>query len=130
MAMIKIADRVRESLKPHLEPGEELRSVGWFMESVSILKKILIGWLARKVWYVGITEKRVIFARAKKLKPKIVQNAIFTVPLGNVVVSGNKLLITSPDANLPKSLKFSWGSQRTQQMSGLNEDEFKKALTN
>jgi len=63
----KLAERIREALKPYLEPDEELRSVGQ-VRSGSLL---LGGFVFAKFWYVGITKKRAIFVRLTALsKPE------------------------------------------------------------
>jgi len=102
-------------LAQQLEPGEELRWYGVVYQykapafivglfSWSILLPAfgpLIALILRRVWYVGITSKRLLFMRFQSKKA-----AITSVPLGAATVlrKGRKtgrLLVADPPAPLP-----------------------------
>ena len=117
----KLAERIREALKPYLEPDEELRSVGQVRSGPLLLG----GLLFVKFWYVGITKKRAIFVRLTALsKPD--ENMRFTTPLNNVKLDGKRIAVITPKEGMPQKFRFHFGARRA---TGLDIDEFKEALT-
>lgn len=128
--MAKLADRIREALKPHLEPDEELRSVGQVTSgSMSTMRAMLltagIGYLLFvKSWYVGVTQKRAIFVRLKaSSKPD--ESMRFATPLNNVKLDGKGIAVITPEEGMPQNFKFHFGARRA---TGLDIDEFNAAL--
>jgi hypothetical protein len=106
----QLNERMREALKPNLEPDEELRAVlivksfklpaPWRWLLSELLRTFLV-----KTWYVGITPERVLFGRMKAfLKPD--PSGVIAVPLADVTVrprwpSGAELVVTNPKGGLP-----------------------------
>ena len=128
--MAKLADRIREELKPHLELGEDLRSVGQVTSgSMSTVTAMLlttgIGYLfIVKNWHVGITQKRAIFLQLTAFsKPK--GDVRFSVPLEAMKLGGKGLLVSAAQEGLPQEFRFYFGARR---LTGLDVDEFKEAL--
>lgn len=127
--MTKLADRIREALKPQLEPDEELRSVGQVTSGpISAMQPwiliIGIGLLFVKSWHVGVTQKRVIFVRLKaSSKPD--ESVRFATPLNNVKLNGNGIAVIAAEEGMPQTFKFHFGARRA---TGLDIDEFKAAL--
>ena len=127
--MAKIADQIRKALKPHLEPDEELRSVG--QVTSSSLFTLYLFRIFTKYWGVGITQKRVIFVRRKAsgLLDKFDENFLFATPLDNVKLNRNKMALIKPEETMPQNFVLSYWTFGNRRMTGLSSDEFKKALT-
>ena len=123
MASGKLADQIRESLTPCIEPGEQLRTVGGFQSGAMWAELPKASFFTIRNWWVGITDKRVILAKQSRQNGTLLQDAIFTVAREDVVVSGHQLRITSPDSRIPKRLRSLIGT-------GYDKDEFKEALRN
>jgi hypothetical protein len=125
MAGGQLADQIRESLTPLLEPGEQLRAVGPF-QSGGLVDFPSPTFFIMRNWWVGATDRRLIVARLDWLGLKIRQDGVFSVARENVVLKKdlvNTLLrIKSPDPKVPKRLHSVVGS-------GFDRDEFVKALT-
>jgi hypothetical protein len=124
--MAKIADQIREALKPHLEPDEELRSVG--QVTSSSLFTLYLFRIFATYWSVGITQKRVIFVR-RKASGKFDENFLFATPLDNVKLNGNKMALIKPEETMPQNFVLSYWTSGNRRVTGLDSDEFKKALT-
>ena len=86
MANAPLADQIRESLTPFLEPGEQLRAVGG----------------------------RVILAKQGRLSGKLLPDGVFSVARENVVLKkdflATVLRIKSPDPKIPKRLQSLLGT--------------------
>lgn len=120
--MAKLADQIREALKPHLEADEELRSVG--QVTSSSLTSLILFLAFAKYWYVGITQKRVVFVRSgASRKPNA--NIRFSTPLNNVKLDGKRFAVVTPVEAMPQNFRLMFGARRA---TGLDLDEFKKAL--
>jgi hypothetical protein len=128
--MANLADRIRDAIKPHLEPDEELRSAGQVTSGrTSSLRAMLltggIGYLFLvKSWYVGVTQKRAIFVRlTASSKPD--ESMRFATPLNNVKLDGKGIALLTPEEGMPQNFTFHFGARRA---TGLDLDEFKAAL--
>ena len=124
--MAKMADLAREILTPKLEAGEELKSVGHFMTGpfwAMILLSDLFAF-AMKYFYIGVTNKRLIIVRIKNKKKAMDKNN-YNVPLTDVTVKGDALMIKLPDKEKPEKFVMSFGLQAA---SGMHIKEFKAAL--
>ena len=120
--MAKLADQIREALKPHLEADEELRSVG--QVTSSSLTSLILFLAFAKYWYVGITQKRVFFARSAALR-KNFADIRFSTPLNNVKLDGKRFAVVTPVEAMPQNFYLLFATKRA---TGLDLDEFKKAL--
>jgi hypothetical protein len=123
--MTKLADRIREGLKPQLEPDEELRSVGQVTSGpFSAMQPWILITGIGKSWHVGVTQKRVIFVRLKaSSKPD--ERMRFATPLNNVKLNGRGIVVIAAEDGMPQAFKFHFGARRA---TGLDIDEFKAAL--
>ena len=120
----KLADKIREALKPHLKPDEELRSVG-YVRSGSVWRALLTILLIR-FWYVGITKERAIFLRVNRWgKPD--ESMRFITPLNDLKLDGKRIAAITPQYGAPQ--KFRLLPLASSRKSGLDIDEFKEALT-
>jgi len=115
--MRKLASRIEEAVRPHLEEDEVLRAVGQVTSgSMSTpLALILTGGIGYlifvKSWWVGITQKRVIFMRLTAFgRPH--PNLRFMIPLAQVRAIENRLTVAVPKPNLPQSFRFYFGAKR------------------
>ena len=124
--MAKLAELAREALAAKLESGEELRSVGYFQTGpfwAMILLSNLFAF-AMKYYYVGITTKRLIIVRLNSFN-KPVDKENYSIPLTDVEVKGNALLVKLPDKEKPVTFVMNFGFQK---LSGMDVNEFKAAL--
>jgi hypothetical protein len=77
-----------------------------------------------KSWWVGITEKRVIFMRLSVLgRPD--PSMCFMIPLADVKLTNKGLSVITPKPNLPQNFRFHFGAKR---VTGLDLVAFKAAL--
>jgi len=121
----KLADRIREALKPYLDPGEELRSVGQVTPASRTTLMLFLAFAG--YWNVGITQKRAIFVRSGANKPcKPDENVQFATPLSNLKLDGNRIALIAPVEGMPQDYGFFFGARR---VTGLDKDEFTAALT-
>ena len=119
----KLADKIREALKPHLKPDEELRSVG-YVRSGSWWGQFTF--IPFKFWYVGITKERAIFLRVNRWgKPD--ESMRFITPLNDLKLDGKWITVITPQHGVPQ--KFRLLPLASSRKSGLDLDEFKEALT-
>jgi len=128
--MANLADRIRDALKPRVEPDEELRSVGQVTSGrTSSLRAMLltggIGYLLFvKSWYVGVTQRRAVFVRlTASSRPD--ESMQFATPLSNVKLDGKGIALLTPEEGMPQNFTFHFGARRA---TGLDLDEFKAAL--
>src|SRR5450759_1049425 len=132
--MTKLADKIRDELKPRLEPDEELRSVGYVASGP--LTSGAAYWLTSGVaqaatsyfWYVGITQRRAIFLRVKRVRAPGTSDVStwFATPLKNVEFDNKGMALVVPEEGMAQS--FIFGSLNRKQ-NGLDIDEFKLALS-
>jgi hypothetical protein len=126
MADNQLADRMRESLTPLLEPGEQLRAVGAFQSGGNWVELPKPTFFTMRDWWVGATDRRVILAKQGRLSGKILQDGVFSVTRESVVLKKDLLAtvlrIKSPDPKIPKRLQSLLGT-------GFDKDAFQKALT-
>ena len=126
MANDQLPDRIRESLTPLLEPGEQLLAVGAFQSGGSWVELPKPTFFTMRDWFVGATDRRVILAKQGRLSRTILEDGVFSVTRENVVLKkdllSTVLRIKSPDRKIPKRLQSLLGT-------GFDKDEFAKALT-
>jgi hypothetical protein len=124
--MAKMAEQARAIISPKLEAGEELKSVGHFMTGpfwAMILLSDLFAF-AMKYFYIGVTNKRLIIVRIKN-KNKAMDKDNYSVPLADVTVKGDALMVKLPEKEKPVKFVMSFGLQVA---SGMHIKEFKAAL--
>ena len=125
MARVRLADQIREALEPLLDPGEDLRSVsefssggGGFLLLPAPGKSPVI-----RTWWVGITDKRVIFGKRTMLA-ELDPNRTFSAPPENVVMKGNELRIASPDAHLPDVVREVQGTRQERLQASTDSNRY------
>jgi hypothetical protein len=128
--MAKKVDKAREAFTPRLEPGEELRSVGqlWSGTNPATAKNLVgVGMLIlTKFWYVGITDRRLLFVRLTALLRKPDERVQFATSISNVRLVGIKLSLVAPEEGMPQQYGLYFGAKRA---SGFDVHEFRQALT-
>jgi hypothetical protein len=126
MASATLADQIRESLTPFLEPGEQLRAVGAFQSGGNWVELPKATFFTMRDWWVGATDRRVILAKQGRLSGKLLPDGVFSVARENVVLKKDLLVtvlrIKSPDPKIPKRLQSLLGT-------GFDKDEFARALS-
>jgi hypothetical protein len=124
--MAKLADTAREILATKLEAGEELRSVGYFRTGPFWAMILLSNWFAfaMKYFHIGVTNKRLIIARLNSFN-KPIEKDNYSIPLTDVEVKGNMLLVKLPDKEKPVKFVMNFGYKK---LTGMDVDEFKAAL--
>lgn len=151
--MAKLADRITDALRVHLETDEELRSLGqvtsgpvstrtaglpiaagavlvvmmkpWWVGAAVLLAGGISYLTLVKAWWVGVTNRRVVFTRLTALS-RPAKNSRFTIPLESVVLTENGMSVIALEDGLPQDFRFHFGAKRA---SGLDVEEFKRALT-
>ncbi len=124
--MAKLAELAREALASKLESGEELRSVGYF-QTGPFWAMILLSNLftfAMKYYYAGVTNKRLIIFRLNSFN-KPIDKENYSIPLTDVQVKGNALMVKLPDKEKPVKFTMNFGFQK---LSGMDVNEFKATL--
>jgi len=124
--MAKLAELAHEALASKLEPGEELRSVGYFRTGpfwAMILLSDLFAF-ALKYYYAGVTNKRLIIVRLNAFN-KPIDKENYSIPLTDVELKGNALMVKLPDKGKPVKFNMNFGFQK---LSGMDVNEFKAAL--
>jgi hypothetical protein len=124
--MAKLAELAREALASKLESVEELRSVGYFRTGpfwAMILLSNLFAF-ALKYYYAGITNKRLIIVRLNSFN-KPVDKENYSIPLTDVELKGNALMVKLPDKEKPIKFEMNFGFQK---LTGMDVNEFKAAL--
>ncbi|HEY5270353.1 MAG TPA: hypothetical protein VII97_08450 [Anaerolineales bacterium] len=124
--MAKLAELARDALASKLESGEELRSVGYFQTGpfwAMILLSNLFAF-ALKYYYAGVTNKRLIIVRLNSFN-KPVDKGNYSIPLTDVELKGNALMVKLPDKEKPVKFNMNFGFQK---LSGMDINEFKAAL--
>jgi hypothetical protein len=124
--MAKLAELAREALAPKLESGEELRSVGYFRTgpfwAMMLLSNLFA--FAVKYYYVGVTNKRLIFVRLNSLgKPIDKEN--YSIPLTDVELKRNALTVKLPGKKKPVKFEMKFSFQK---LTGMDVNEFKTAV--
>lgn len=125
--MAKLAECAHEALAPKLEPGEDLRSVGYFLRTGPFLVTFFLHELwpsALKYYFVGVTNKRLIIVRLNSLG-KPIEEDNYSIPLTDVKVKGTALLVKLPDKEKPVIFGMSFGSKS---LTGMDIKEFMDAL--
>jgi hypothetical protein len=124
--MAKLSELAHGILTPKLESGEEIRAVGYFRTGpfwAMILLSELFAF-AMKYYYAGVTNKRLIIVRLKSnKKPSDKDN--YSIPLTDVVVKGNALMVKLPDKEKPVKFEMNFGIQK---FTGMDVKEFKATL--
>ncbi len=124
--MAKLAELAREALASKLESGEELRSVGQFRTG-PIWAMLLLSNLfafALKYYYAGVTNKRLIIVRLNSFN-KPIDKENYSIPLTDVELKGNALMVKLPDKEKPVKFEMIFGFQK---LTGMDVNEFKAAL--
>jgi hypothetical protein len=124
--MAKLAELAREALASKLESGEELRSVGYFRTGpfwAMILLSNLFGF-ALKFYFAGVTNKRLIIVRLNSFN-KPIDKENYSIPLTDVELKGNALMVRLPDKEKPVKFEMNFGFQK---LTGMDVNEFKAAL--
>ena len=79
-----------------------------------------------KFWYVGITQKRVVFVRTGAFrKPNANTKIRFSTPLNNVKLDGKRFAVVTPVEAMPQNFYLLFATKRA---TGLDLDEFMRAL--
>ncbi len=124
--MAKLADTIQGVLAPQLEPGEQLRSVGYFRSgpfwAMMLLSNLFA--FALKYYYAGITDRRLILVQLSAMGKPNMQKMV-VVPLNCVALKGNSLLVTTPDKPKPQKYDMMFGIQK---ITGLDANGFKAAI--
>lgn len=121
------AQLIREALDKNLHPQEELRywfgGVTEFKAPAAVM--FLLGWglllpifgglvelALTKLWYVGITNERVLFGHVKR--PYLPEaDGVFSVQIGDVTVGRRhhgELLVATPQKGLPAKFRLTKGT--------------------
>ena len=109
----QLTDRIRAYLTPLLTPDEQLRWAGQ-LSSGGALGDIIwnFPWFGTRIWWVGITDKRLIIVAQKRWVGTMIERLTFSVPLDGVEVKGtherNRRLVVQyrPNHKLPRVLRF------------------------
>lgn len=124
--MAKLAELARAALASKLESGEELRSVGQFRTG-PIWAMLLLSNLfafALKYYYAGVTNKRLIIVRLNSFN-KPIDKENYSIPLTDVELKGNALMVKLPDKEKPVKFEMIFGLQK---LTGMDVNEFKTAV--
>jgi hypothetical protein len=120
--MAKQAEIAREVITPKLEAGEQLRSVGYFRTGpfwAMILLSNLFAF-AIKYYYAGVTDKRLIIVKLNAWgKPD--DKGGYAIPLADVELKGNSLLVKLPDKEKPQKFEMIFGISK---LTGFDSKEF------
>ena len=124
--MAKLAEHAREVLASKLESGEELRSVGYFQTGPFWATILVSSWFtfALKYYYAVVTNKRLIIVRLNRFN-KPIDKENYSIPLTDVKLKGNALMVKLPDKEKPVKFDMNFGFQK---LSGMDVNEFKAAL--
>ena len=134
--MRKISDRIPEVVEPYLQSDEELCAVGQLTSGpISLMQAYLLAGvgvvLLVRVWWVGITQRRVVFVRLTRYLQRPETNpekcVWFATPLSNVRVENWRLLVITPEGEVPQTFRFHFGAKRA---TGLDRAEFAKVVSN
>jgi hypothetical protein len=147
--MAKLVTKISDTIKTHLHPGEELRSVGqlasglpegFYMRAPDILAPLFAK--SRKFWWAGVTGDRLILIQLDLLsRPRA--DSVLSIPLDHIEVKNKSLfidhLMTSnsgllsfyPDFNALDTMRFlcHFGHKLFNSLTGLNVEEFLAALS-
>jgi len=124
--MAKQAEIARDVITPKLDAGEQLRSVGSFRTGpfwAMILLSNLFAF-AIKYYYLGITNKRVIIVRLNAWGKPTDKDG-YTIPLTDVTVKGNALMVKLPDKEKPQKFVMNFGLSK---LTGFDIHEFTACL--
>jgi len=148
--MAKKAAKIADAVRPHLRPGEELRSVAqmatvrlpvWLNVLSFGIPKVLfnLGFppagLSTKFWYAGVADGRLILIQLDPLGRTRVDR-VFSTPLNQVELKGNLLLLPqpsggelgiNPDVRLVTRERFCI-CRTAKRLTGLDNGQFKKAI--
>lgn len=109
-----------------METGGQLRSVGYFRTG-PIWAMVLVSDLfvfAIKYYYLGVTDKRLIIVRLNTLGEPTDQSSC-AVPLTDVKVKGNALMVKLPDKEKPQKFNMFFGISK---LTGFEPREFIASL--
>ena len=147
--MAKLAAKIADAVRPHLRPGEELRSVAQ-MATVRLpvwvnvldfgIPRVLfnLGFPfgpSRKFWYAGVADGRLILIQLDLLGSTRADR-VFSIPLNQVELKGNLLLLPqpsggelgiNPDVRLVTRERFCI-CRTAKRLTGLDNGQFKKAI--
>jgi hypothetical protein len=124
--MAKLADTGREIITTKLEPGEQIRAVGYFRTGPFWAMILLSSWFAfaLKYYWIGVTDKRLIIVRLNSFN-KPIDKENYALSLTTVEVAGNDILVRLPDKDKPVKFSQNFGLKA---LTGLDINEFKAAL--
>jgi len=120
--MVKQAEIARQTIAAQCEPGEQVRSVGLCMTGSA--GALLSFWLVKNYW-IGVTDKRLIAIRLDALSKPVTSEAQ-KVPLSDVKLDGNKILVKLPGKEKPEVFSMRFGLKNA---TGFDANEFKAALS-
>jgi len=124
--MAKQAEIAREALTTKLEAGEQLHSVGYFRTGpfwAMVLLSNLFAF-ALKYYYLGVTNKRLIIVRLNTWGKPADQGG-YAIPLTDVEVKGNALMVKLPDKEKPQKFDMFFGISK---LTGFDANEFIASL--
>jgi hypothetical protein len=119
--VVKQAENAHQILAAQCASGEQLRSVGLFMTGG--IWAVLSFWLVKNYW-IGITDKRLILIRLDALSKPVTSEAQ-SVPLSDVKLQGNNILVKLPGKEIPQAFGMRFGLKSA---TGFDVTEFKAAL--
>jgi len=117
-----------KEIPQYLQTGEELITVGSFIKRAGYLKnQLTLGYaqLGNQVFYIGITDRRVIILPTKRMTGKVDKEKAFSVQHHDVELRGNKLIIRHPKEGKSLKLNFYFGIKA---LSGLDKKDFLKSI--
>lgn len=113
-----------KEIPPFISSDEKLITVGTFYKRAGYLKnQLTLGYA--KFWnqffYVGITNKRLVFLPIKRINGKVDKENVFSVDFDKVEVEKNKLIVETPDNGKFLKLSCRFGIKS---LSGIDRNEF------
>jgi hypothetical protein len=119
--MAKQAENARQTISAQCASGEQLRSVGLFMTGGAMA--LLSFWFVKNYW-IGVTDKRLIVIRLDALSKPVTSETV-AVPLKDVELKGNDILVKLPEKEKPQAFVMRFGLKSA---TGFDVNEFKAAL--
>ena len=147
--MAKLSEKIYSTTNRLLKEGEEIRAVGQFSSGwhplvgitlaavggalacftfgISLILSLigtLIYALATKIWYVSVTNQRVIFTQLSFWGTPDV-NKTYSIPLPAVRVSEHGLSVQPVSSDVPQTLRYYFGAKS---ITGLDKSNFASAF--